>query len=224
MSHPGDRLGDMPAWQQLYEDCTARDLAAFETLVMSQQPASTPWRPVTDYSFEAHKAIEGRHPELIWEHLICCDDADVLDYGCGPDAHLVRLLEDYRQDHHPGSWVKIVGYDPQLPGKGVPIGLWDLVICREVLEHCTVLEIRHVVQTICALSSHSVYVTTRFAKAPTSLLSVDTADDLDPSHISMLNQNFLRVLFVLEGFKRRADLEQKMDWQQKGRCLVYERC
>jgi hypothetical protein len=28
---------------------------------------------------------------------------------------------------------------------------------------------------------------------------------------------------VLEGFKRRADLEQRMDWAGKDRVLVYER-
>ena len=69
--------------------------------------------------------------------------------------------------------------------------------------------------------SKYIYVTTRFAKEPTSLLSVDTSDDLDPTHCTMLNQNFLRTLFVLEGCTRRADLEQAMDWQKKGRVLVY---
>jgi hypothetical protein len=38
-----------------------------------------------------------------------------------------------------------------------------------------------------------------------------------------LNQDFLRVLIVLEGFKCRPDLEARLDWQKKGRCLVYER-
>jgi hypothetical protein len=55
------------------------------------------------------------------------------------------------------------------------------------------------------------------------LLDVATSDDLDPTHISMTNQDFLRMLFVLEGFKRRADLETRMDWKKLGRCLVYER-
>ena len=76
---------------------------------------------------------------------------------------------------------------------------------------------------LCALSSRFVYVTTRFARAPQHLLSVDTSDGLDPTHITMLNQSLLRLLFVLEGFKRRADLEQRMDWQGKARVLVYER-
>jgi hypothetical protein len=96
-------------------------------------------------------------------------------------------------------------------------------VCREVMEHCTIREIRRIVGELCALSTRLVYATTRFHLAPRHLLDVMTADDLDPTHISMLNQTFLRTLFVLEGFKRRADLEQRMDWQGKGRCLVYER-
>jgi hypothetical protein len=100
---------------------------------------------------------------------------------------------------------------------------YDLVICREVLEHLTIRQIRRAVTNLCALSSKFVYVTTRFAKDPDHLLDVDTSDDLDPTHITMLNQDFLRVLFVLEGFKRRPDLEARMDWQGKGRVLVYER-
>ena len=193
-------------------------LAAFEALVLSQQPASQPWTPVTDYSFEARKAIEGQHPELILTHLVDREDADILDYGCGPGRVLVRLLRD--------RLASVYGYDPQLPGteKLLQLGpTFDLVLCREVLEHCTIREIRRIVSQLCALSSKYVYVTTRFNQAPAHLLDVQTSDALDPTHISMLNQDFLRVLFVLEGFKRRADLEQRMDWKQLGRVLVYER-
>jgi hypothetical protein len=38
-----------------------------------------------------------------------------------------------------------------------------------------------------------------------------------------MSKDFLRVLLVLEGFRRRADLEQRMDWGGKNRVLVYER-
>jgi hypothetical protein len=34
-------------------------LAWFEDLVQSQQPATQPWQPVTDYSFEARGTAEG---------------------------------------------------------------------------------------------------------------------------------------------------------------------
>lgn len=204
-------------------------LARFETLVLAQQPATVPWKSVTDYSFEARKEIEGKHPELIWHHLIWCDDADVLDYGCGSNATLVRLLEEYRDNHQRHSQVRIRGYDPasnpatEQSVKPPIKPIWDLVICREVLEHCTIRQIRQVVAELCDFSAHLVYVTTRFHLAPQHLLDVMTSDALDPTHISMLNQTLLRVLFVLEGFKRRADLEARMDWKNLGRVLVYER-
>lgn len=197
-------------------------LDAFESLVLSQQPASAPWQPVTDYSYEARKAIEGKHPPLILEVF---EPRRILDVGCG-FKHLVNMLNAAAGDRiawgsdvsNPAAdvWFDIAGERPAYPPS-------DLVICREVLEHLTVLQIRKAVSNLCALSSRYVYVTTRFHPNPTSLIDVATSDDLDPTHISLLNQYFLRVLIALEGFKRRADLEARLDWQKKGRCLVYER-
>jgi hypothetical protein len=200
-------------------------LEQFESLVLTQKPAMHPWQPVTDYSVEARAAIEGQHPQLIKDVF---NPQIIADMGCGRDAHLVKLLRALD--------CCALGVDPQVrespfarhlirgslldPVEGV---VADLIICREVLEHLTVRQIRQAVTNLCKLSSKFVYVTTRFAKAPQSLLDVDTFDELDPTHISMLNQDLLRVLFVLEGFKRRADLEARMDWQSKGRVLVYER-
>lgn len=189
-----------------------------------------PWAPVTDYSFEARQAIEGLHPQLIADVF---QPKRVLDVGCGP-GHLVRLLRDLG--------VPAIGVDTSVTAlqatwgtEGSPVmhlditkhgGIYplaDLVVCREVVEHLTIRQIRQAVTNLCLLSSKVVYVTTRFAQHPTHLLDVDSADDLDPTHITLLNQNLLRVLFVLEGFKRRADLETRMDWKQLGRVLVYER-
>lgn len=211
----------LQAWAQSDE---ARHLEAFERLVQSQTPASTPWQPVTDYSFEARKAIEGKHPELIKEVF---QPKRVLDVGCGPDGHLIQLLRQ--------AGVQAEGFDIQerrtndlriwqgdIAGQTNEIGQFDLVVSRECLEHLTIRQIRKAVTNLCRLSSKFVYVTTRFAQDPAHLLSVDTSDDLDPTHITMLNQNLLRTLFVLEGAKRRADLEQAMDWMNKGRVLVYE--
>ena len=72
-------------------------------------------------------------------------------------------------------------------------------------------------------SSRFTYVTTRFNREPGNMLDFTTEFDVDPSHITLLAKDFLRVLFVLEGFKRRADLEAQMDWAGKNRVLVYER-
>lgn len=206
----------------------------FEALVQAQKPADTPWTPVLDYSFETRRVVEGEQPRLIKE---CFNPQDAIDYGCGA-GYLVALLSELG--------VRVRGYEPDAALRAMAppyvewlvrnewwtnamnsnVAAYDLVICREVLEHLTVLEIRKLVQRLCAISSRFVYVTTRYAQdwaLPHEILTVDTKDDLDPTHISMLSKDFLRVLFVLEGFKRRADLEERMDWQHKGRCLVYER-
>lgn len=197
-------------------------IAAFEALVLSQQPAVSAWRPVTDYSFEARKAIEGQQPQLI---LDVFRPKRILDVGCGFN-YLARLVNErvgetiaYGADvSNPAADYGWDITEPDVPHIG-----GDLVICREVLEHLTVRQIRKAVTNLCGLSSRFVYVTTRYAKRPTELLDVDTSDDLDPTHISMCNKDFLRMLFVLEGFRCRADLEARMDWQGKGRVLVYER-
>jgi glycerol-3-phosphate cytidylyltransferase-like family protein len=199
-------------------------LARFEQIVLTQQSAVVPWQPVTPYDFESRTVIEGKHPDLIIETF---GKGPVLDYGCGPDAILVRLLRD--------RGVMAYGIDPILDepwrclqprydsGPEEFVGHFPVVICREVFEHLCVREIQPLLRRFLSFTPTFVYVTTRFAKAPDSLLSVDTSDDLDQTHISMLNQTFLRALFVLEGFKRRADLEQAMDWKHLGRVLVYER-
>lgn len=191
-------------------------LANLERLIQTQKPADAPWEPVTDYSFEARKAIEGRHPDLIVQAF---QPREVYDIGCGP-GHLVRLLAD--RGVYAQGFDKAEGFDIAVP-KRPRFPKADLVICREVLEHLTVKEIAQAVRNLCQLSSRYVYLTTRFAKNPEHFLSVDTSDDLDPTHISLLNRDFLRLLFVLEGFRRRADLEQQMDWKGYGRVLVYER-
>ena len=226
---------DAIQYQQAFNrpnDETALD--RFEQLVLTQKPAEKPWEPVTPYDLESRKAIEGKHPELIRDVF----QADrILDAGMGPGhlVHLLRVLLDPPKLSSFGRWV--YGFDisrgglcygdlarEDLGGFTQPPGLIaELVICREVLEHLTIRQIRTAVTNLCKLSNRFVYVTTRFAKDPQHLLDVDTADDLDPTHITMMNQSLLRVLFVLEGFKRRADLEAKMDWQGKKRVLVYER-
>lgn len=207
-------------------------LERFERIALSQQPAAKPWKPVTDYSFEGRKVAEGIHPQRILETF---RPKNLLDVGCG-DGHLLQLLREAGQSQESMTGLELkrtnglrsrnsiicgdVTRDEAWPSQ---LGRFELVICREVLEHLTMMQARRAVSNLCALTTRFLYITTRFAKDPTSLLSVDTSDDLDPTHITMLNQTFLRALIVLEGFKRRADLEERLDWMKKGRCLVYER-
>lgn len=214
-----DRFKVMSGWDQPMA-LTFPHMEQFEALALSQRPAPQPWTPVTDYTYEGRKAAEGRHPRLILDTF---QPDSILDVGCGP-GHLVVLLNDLK-----GHTIAF-GADKQGdPGYVLDIASpvriasrFDLVICREVLEHLTLLEIRNAIANLCRLSKRFVYVTTRFSSEH-DLLRVETHDDLDPTHITLASKDLLRLLFVLEGFRRRADLETEMDWQQKGRCLVYER-
>lgn len=216
-------------------------LAQFEDLVVSQEtPAAGrydqdyfqgEWRTDEDrYTLESRREIEGRHPQVVKEVFA---PTRVIDMGCGP-GYLLHLLAEIGieadgLDVSPSSLematplvrdrIKIGSVvDALLPDKA-----YDLVISREVLEHLPVRDVHAAVINMCRISARYVYVTTRFHPAPKSLLDVTTEFDVDPTHITVMNKNLLRTMFVLAGFRRRADLEQRMDWMDKRRVLVYER-
>ena len=71
-----------------------------------------------------------------------------------------------------------VGYvgDPALK----PANAYDLVICREVLEHLTVLQVKQTVANMVRMTSKFIYVTTRFHPNPANLLDFTTQFDVDP--------------------------------------------
>lgn len=193
----------------------------FEALVLAQRPAEEPWQPVTDYSDEARTIAEGQHPKLILETF---RPEKIVDVGCGT-KHLVESI------NAEVGWTMALGVDKSNDDADWPLDIAalsppniraDLVICREVLEHLTLMEIRRAVTNLCVLSTQFVYVTTRFSSEH-DLLRVETSDDLDPTHITIPSKDLIRLLFVLEGFKRRVDLEERMDWKTLNRCLVYER-
>lgn len=192
----------------------AEKLAAFEAWVTTQ-PTPEPWTPVTDYSFEARQVVEAPHADRIREVL---QPTRVLDVGCGP-GHLVTMLTAM---HVEARGVDLPDFDVRWQAyEWTKVYYADVVICREVLEHLRAAEIVTAVRHLVALSSRLVYVTTRFATGA-HLLDFDQRDDLDPTHVTMLSQDYLRSLFVLQGCRRRADLESRMDWKHLGRVLVYE--
>lgn len=182
------------------------------------------------YTVENRRKMEGRNPELIRDVF---QAKSVVDMGCGPGALLFLLDElgvaaegvDFseeckriapdavRERIHIGSVTDIA----------LPDESYELVICREVFEHLTVLQVQQAVANICRISSRFVYLTTRFHPSPKSFFDVTTEFDVDPTHITLMNKDTLRLLFVLQGFRRRRDLEKQMDWLDKRRVLVYEK-
>lgn len=212
------------------------DVEAFERLALSQKPAEKPWEPTAavPYDFESRKRAEGKHPELIKEVF---QPKKVLDAGCGPDAHLVEMLKwlavDVRgcdiqiNEARPRRWTfKADISDPDEFDSEygtLSDGSFDLVISREVGEHQTLVQLRKTVTNLCRASSRFVYMTMRLNLSPAHLLDVRESDDLDPTHITLPPKDLVRLLFTLEGFKARRDLEARLDHQGQGRCLVYER-
>jgi SAM-dependent methyltransferase len=213
----------------------------FEETVFAQQPASAGhydddyfaagWREGGNrYELETRRRVEDRNPALIKEIF---EPSRVLDVGCGPGFLMLFLgelgIETAGIDFSPSSreLAPPAVRDRILIGDvaetHVPEQSFDLVVCREVLEHLTVLQVRRTVAELCRASSGYVYVTTRFHPDPDSLLDLTTDFETDPTHITLLAKDFLRCLFVLEGFRRRPELEQRMDWAGKERVLVYER-
>lgn len=222
---------------------SVRDLARFEDLFFRQQAVSAShyeesyflgnWREgENDYRIKTRREREGRGPALIKQTFA---PEKTLDIGCGPGAMMYLLQEQGviadGVDVSPTSKSlapeevreRIIVADVTAPDLPIAPGAYDLVICREVLEHMTVRQILQTVATMCRISSRFVYVTTRFHQRPATLLSVGEDTETDPTHITVFQQDFLRLLFVMQGFARRQDLETTMDWLDKRRVLVYEK-
>ena len=218
------------------------NITEFETRVHAQTSVASghydaeyftgEWREGgNNYSLETRRQIEARNPFLIKEVF---EPKKVLDLGCGPGALMHLLWEigvnvdgiDFAESSLRLATPDVRGRiaigqvtDPTLK----PADAYDLVICREVLEHLTVLQVRQAVANMVRMTSRYVYVTTRFHPDPASLLDFTTQFDVDPSHITLLNKDMLRLMFVLEGCRSRPDLEEKLDWGKKGRVLVLEK-
>jgi SAM-dependent methyltransferase len=226
----GDKALDFEAQVQRFEDAVFAQ-KSFEPEHYDDDYFIAPWREGDNrYDIETRRRIESQNPALIKEVF---EPRRTLDMGCGPGA-LMYLLDEL------GVEADGIDFSPRIKAlappevrdrilvapvtrRNVPDRSYDLVICREVLEHLTVLQVRQTVAAVCAASSRFAYVTTRFHENPESLLDFTTQFDVDPSHITLLSKEFLRCLFVLEGFRCRPDVERRMDWANKGRVLVYER-
>ena len=97
----------------------------------------------------------------------------MLDLGCGPGAlmHLLHEIgvdvdgidfaESSRQLATPEVRDRIIDRQRDRPTLK-PANAYDLVICREVLEHLTVLQVQQTVENMARMTSRFIYCTTRF--------------------------------------------------------------
>jgi 2-polyprenyl-3-methyl-5-hydroxy-6-metoxy-1,4-benzoquinol methylase len=216
-------------------------LESYEAFTLSQdEPGSREfsaeyftdtWRAEGNaYDVETRRRMEGKNPQLIKEVF---QPKRVIDMGCGPGA-LMYLLQEVGVT---ADGIDFSATSKEIAPRGVadriqigsiteidlPDNSYDLVICREVFEHMPVLLVQKAVQNLCRISSRFIYVTTRFHPNPTSLFDVTTEFEADPTHITCMNMDMLRLMFVLQGFRQRPDLEARMDWLNKNRVLVYEK-
>src|SRR4051812_19879581 len=140
------------------------DVQAFEQAVLTQEAVTpehyddeyfaTDWRDEDNrYELETRRRVEDRNPSLIKEVF---EPARVLDVGCGPGFLMLFIAElgvevegiDFspssRELAPPEMRDKIVIGD--VAAQHVPEQSFDLVICREVLEHLTVVQVRRTVE------------------------------------------------------------------------------
>ncbi len=217
-------------------------ITEFERRILDQKPTASThydaeyftgeWRDAgNNYSLDVRREIEGKNPALIKETF---QPVKALDLGCGPGAlmHLlwelgvdvegIDFAESSKRLATPETRDRIaIGTVTDTSLK--PDNCADLVICREVIEHLTVFEVKKAVANMVRMTSKFIYVTTRYHPNPADLLDFNQKDDLDPTHITLLNKDLLRLMFVLEGCRSRPDLEAKMDWGGKGRVIVVEK-
>jgi glycerol-3-phosphate cytidylyltransferase-like family protein/SAM-dependent methyltransferase len=216
-------------------------IAKFEEFLFSQKEVSPDsydhqyfqgdWRAgQNSYSIEKRREIEAKNPQNIKDVF---NPKSVLDVGCGPGALMlfmhelglsvwgVDISEDAKKAAHPDVRDRIaIAPVTEFHDFG---RAFDLVVCREVLEHLTVLQVQQAVRVLARYTSKFLYITTRFHPEPKGLLDVTNDFANDPTHITAMNKDFLRVMFLLEGLRSRPDLEAKMDWKNFGRVLVFEK-
>lgn len=173
---------------------------------------------VQGYTAAQRRAIEAEHPARL---AALVGTASVLDVGAGP-GHFVRLLRE--------QGVNVDGLDPAFgPDDAVMRAdvtalrdqAVDVVVCREVLEHIPVREWARFVTQLFRVARQRVYLTTRFTARPRHPYDLTTEFAADPSHITLLPQPWLRALCVACGGVRDVAWETALDWQHKGRVLVY---
>src|SRR5262249_47901570 len=152
VSGSGKGEGGLEGEVQAFED-VVRAQRPFEPVEYDEEYFTSSWRHGDNrYELETRREIEARNPELIRDVFA---PARVLDVGCGPGflmyfLHELGVESDGIEFSAPARDLApeeirdriILG---EVTEPHVPEQTYDLVICREVIEHLTVLQVRRTV-------------------------------------------------------------------------------
>src|SRR5829696_6087411 len=145
---------------QLTPDGLAERMREFENSVLGQGAVApehyddeyftSDWREGDNrYDLETRRRIEDRNPALIKEVF---EPSKVLDMGCGPGFLMYFLHELGVETHGIDFSPRIRELAPPEVRERITVGpvtqphaeprAYDLVICREVMEHLTVVQVQ----------------------------------------------------------------------------------
>lgn len=102
---------------------------------------------------------------------------------------------------------------------------FDLVICKDILSHLPVRHMRKFISVLAGYTRNHLCVYSRFHPFPEHILDITNGtNDLD---ISLMNKEFVRALFVLEGmsslYNFESKLSRKLKNKDRGEFLVFQK-
>jgi glycerol-3-phosphate cytidylyltransferase-like family protein len=202
-------------WARRDAEAGLEELERHATGQVDTQPEPERWAAGGDWAARYAPEREETHAGII-AGLVGAGAGRVLDVGCG-DGALVEAL------HRRG--VRVWGIDPATRGGNVEHerATYDLVISREVLEHLSVRQAMAHVRELVRVCAGRVYITTRFHSTRTAIGCEAETPSADQTHVTCFPQAWLRSVLVAWGCVRDRAWETALDWQHKGRVLVYRK-
>lgn len=99
------------------------------------------------------------HLNTVAKVVFACEPTSILDYGCGRSDLVAHFWRDGERT--------IARYDPAIPGvKQLPEGIFDLVLCCDVLEHIPMAGVDRVLEEVRGKSSRAFFtISLKLARA-----------------------------------------------------------
>ena len=220
------------------------NITEFEQRVLEQRPSrrghydaeyfTGEWRDEgNNYNLETRRQIEAKNPSLIKEVFqpeegarsrLRAWRAHAPAVGARRRRRRRRLRREQQAPRDAGGARSHHGRRTSPTPRSSPPARLRPRHLREVLEHLTVLQVKQAVANMVQMTRPVHLRDHALSSQPRRRCSTSRRSSTsDPSHITLLNKDMLRLMFVLEGCRSRPDLEARMDWGNKGRVLVLEK-